>query len=298
VRTNGLALVVVLVLAGSSIHSAGAAHVSSLVGEKRPAAGTQSRTVVTPNWSGYVASSPTRSQRYFTSVTATWTVPTAHCRRAKRASSSAVWVGLGGYHTAAQEEVGTNSNCSASGKASYSAWFELVPYLSYRAFPEITDKVLPGDEITGVVRVISQTLVELRLQNRTRGWTFMRRITYTSPDTSTAEWVVEAPAVCVYYLCHRADLTNFDKVTIRGISATTRSATGNLGNAHWKVLHVRLVPAKVTVPTLLPGPTVDKSKVPIRKGIALSPAGATPGGISRDGRSFTVKWVPVANRNV
>jgi hypothetical protein len=298
VRTNGFALVVVFVLAGVSIHSACATHVSSLVGDKRPAVTKQSRTVVTPNWSGYVASSPTRSPRYFTSVTATWTVPTAHCRRAKRASSSAVWVGLGGYHTAAQEEVGTDSNCSASGKASYSAWFELVPYLSYRAFPEITDRVFPGDEITGLVRVLSPTLVELRLQDRTRGWTFMRKIAYVSPDTSTAEWVVEAPAVCVYYLCHRADLSNFDRVTIRGISATTRRGTGSLGNAHWSVSKVRLVPSKVTVPTLIPGPAIDKSKVRVRKGIALSPAGATPGGISRDGRSFTVKWVPVANRNV
>jgi hypothetical protein len=298
VRTNGYALVVVLVLAGFAIHSAGATHGSSLAGQKRPAAEKQSRTVVTPNWSGYVASSPTRSQRYFRSVTATWTVPAAHCRHAKRASSSAVWVGLGGYHTAAQEEVGTNSNCSASGKASYSAWFELVPYLSYRAFPEITDKVFPGDEVTGLVRVLSPTLVELRLQDRTRGWTFMRKITYASPDTSTAEWVVEAPAVCVYYLCHRADLSNFDQVTIRGIAATTRSGAGSLSNPDWRVLHVRLVPSKVTVPTLLPGPAVDKSKVRVRKGIALSPAGATPGGISPDGRSFTVKWVPVANRNV
>ena len=133
-------------------------------------------------------------------------------------------------HSGNQEAVGTNSNCSASGKTSYYAWFELVPYLSYRAFPEIKDEVRPGDRITGLVRVIDPRLVELRLEDRTQGWTFMRKITFTSQDTSTAEWVVEAPAVCVRYLCHEADLAHFDDVTIGSISESAHKVHGTLTN--------------------------------------------------------------------
>ena len=270
----------------------------ALAAQTAPAGTARPKALVTPNWSGYVATSPAGSDRYFASVTGTWIVPRAHCRRSRRASSSTVWVGLGGFHSGNQEAVGTNSNCSASGKASYYAWFELVPYLSYRAFPEIKDEVRPGDRITGLVRVIDPRLVELRLEDRTQGWTFMRKITFTSQDTSTAEWVVEAPAVCVRYLCHEADLAHFDDVTIGGISATAHKVHGTLTDPRWDVYRVRLVPSKLKVPTLLPSPTIDRSKVRIRKGSAASPAGATPGAVAADGRSFTVKWVPVAARNV
>ena len=258
------------------------------------------KTVVTPNWSGYVAAAPrsTRGTRYFTSVTGTWTVPTAHCRPVKGASSSTVWVGLGGYRTHDQEEVGTDSNCDASGRPSYYAWFELVPYLSYQAFPQITDKVAAGDTMTGLVRVVSPAEIELRLHDRTRGWTFMRKIAYSSQDTLTADWVVEAPADCVGYYCHEANLTDFGKVRMTSISAKAHGTAGTLADPRWDLIPVRLVPSKLVVPTLLPGPNAAKSTTPIRKGRARSPAGATPGPPSRDGRSFSLKWIPVANRGL
>ena len=189
--------------AGATRQQSGVASAPSIVSAKRKAAGASIPTnVVTPNWSGYVAGAPVKSSfahPYFTSVTGTWTVPTADCAHAKGEASSTVWVGLGGYATRDQEEVGTDSNCTATGKRVYYAWFELVPYLSYQAFPNITDKVSPGDTITGLVKILSPTLVELRVQNRTRGWIFMRKITFSSQDSSTADWVVEAPADCVKY---------------------------------------------------------------------------------------------------
>ncbi len=263
-------------------------------------AAKDAKMVVTPNWAGYVASEPGKPPvaRYFTSVTGTWTVPAANCTHTKGAASSTVWVGLGGYNSRDQEEVGTDSNCSKAKKPSYYAWFELVPYLSYRAFPKISDKVSPGDTVTGLVKVISPTLVELRLHDRTRGWTFMKKITYSSQDTSTADWIVEAPADCVGYYCHEANLANFGKVAMRDISMKGKGVTGTLNSPNWKVIPIRLVPSKLTVPTLLPGPNSAKSTTPVRKGRAQSPAGATPGAVSRDGRSFDLKWVPVATRGL
>ena len=264
------------------------------------APGAIAKMVVSPNWSGYVAKAPTTSsftEPYFTRVTGTWTVPPAHCGRAKeRDASSTVWVGIGGYATRNQEEVGTDSNCSKSGKPIYYAWFELVPYLSYQTFPNIKDKVEPGDTVTGLVQIVSPTLVKLQIRNRTRGWTFTRKITFSSQDTSTADWVVEAPATCIQYTCKQASLANFGAVTMRDISAVARGAAGTLRDPRWKVLPVRLVPSKLIVPTISPTATVAGPGG--KRGQAKSPAGATPGPVSRDGKSFSLKWVAVATRGL
>jgi hypothetical protein len=59
------------------------------------------------------------------------------------------------------------------------------------------------------------------------------------------------------------------------------------------VTPIRLIPGRLLVPTL----TMDRSDLTvIRHGRATSPAGATPGKPSRDGSSFSVDWVKVANR--
>jgi hypothetical protein len=152
--------------------------------------------------------------------------------------------------------------------------------------------------MTGLVRVLSSDQVELRLRDRTRGWTFMRKIAYSSSDTSTADWIVEAPAECVGYYCYESNLTDFGKVEMRAISAKAQGSAGTLVDPRWHVIPVRLVPSKLLVPTLLPGPNAAKSTTPVRKGRAQSPAGATPTPPSRDGRSFSLKWFPVANRGL
>jgi hypothetical protein len=84
-----------------------------------------------------------------------------HCRLGDRGASSAVWVGLGGFVTATPkvEQVGTDSNCNRSGRPSYLAWFEVVPYPAYT----IRSKVGPGDVVFGSVRLLPRR-VELRLE--------------------------------------------------------------------------------------------------------------------------------------
>ena len=51
---------------------------------------------VSPNWSGYVATGTPSSPVKYTSVTGTWTVPTATCAARDAGAFSTVWVGLGG----------------------------------------------------------------------------------------------------------------------------------------------------------------------------------------------------------
>ena len=237
---------------------------------------------VSPNWSGYVASGTSANPVSYSTVTGTWTVPTATCDGNAAGGFSSIWVGLGGYTTKRQEEVGTDTNCDAHDKPIYYAWFELVPYIAYNVPP--SDKVRPGDTITGLVKILSPVLVELNIQNQTRGWTFDRKIAFSTQDTSTAEWIVESPVSCLRFVCHEANLTNFGNVTIQNIGAVGNGSSGTLNDSDWNVTELQLVPGQVTVPTLDP-----EGSTPTQ-GTAASPAGATPGDASSDGKSFNVTW--------
>jgi hypothetical protein len=277
----GLLLGVVLALAAGAAQARGGAARASLAATARA---DSPAMVVTPNWAGYVATAPSGSGPLnFTSVTGTWTVPSASCAAGAGAALSTAWVGLGGLTTSRQEEVGTDSGCDASGKPVYFAWFELVPYIAYH----VNGMVEPGDTITGLVKVLGLALVQLQVANVTRGWTFTRNITFSPMDTSTADWIVESPATCVRWVCKEANLANFGTLNMTGISATTAGGeTGTLTDPNWQVIPIQLIPGQMTIPTLDPEATASS------RGSASSSAGATPGGPSADGSSFSVTWVP------
>jgi hypothetical protein len=248
---------------------------------------------ISPNWSGYVARSPKGHRVFYTSATATWTVPAAKCsaKGAKARTYSTTWVGLGGYAYETQEEVGTNSNCTAAGKGYYYSWFELVPYLSYPV--TIKDTLHAGDVVTGLTKVLKAAKrVELQLKDLTAGWTFTTKISWAAPDETSADFVVEAPAECVYYTCTEASLANFGAVSMHGISIIGNGKSGSLTDPRFAVTGVKLVPGRLRVPTLNPNARTDK------QGRAASPAGATPGPVSSDGRSFHIRWVKVATRGI
>jgi hypothetical protein len=84
------------------------------------------------NWAGYAVTStdPTTPVTY-TSVSGTWVQPAAACG-AGPAAYSAFWVGLGGYSDTSQglEQIGTESDCTTAGRATYGVWYELVPAAS------------------------------------------------------------------------------------------------------------------------------------------------------------------------
>src|SRR5579871_3149472 len=109
-RLLRLAAVLVLALAAYLLLAAGPSHAD-------PA-----QLQVSPNQSGYIASSPDPSNPIsFTSVTGTWTVPAASCGPGSPAGGiSAMWVGLGDLGpSSSQEEVGTDTTCSTAGKPTY-----------------------------------------------------------------------------------------------------------------------------------------------------------------------------------
>jgi hypothetical protein len=183
-----------------------------------PAAATAAATT-SANWAGYAVH---RSGVRFRSVSATWTVPAVTCTGG--AAFSAAWVGLGGFHTgaAALEQAGTESDCTASGRRRYTAWYELVPESSRT----LDLAVEAGDRMSVRVEVGGRR-VTIRLRDLTRGTSLIRTRTAQTVDTTAAEWIVEAPSECAGDRCRVLPLSSFAAITFAGARAT--SATGHTG---------------------------------------------------------------------
>lgn len=169
----------------------------------------------------------------FTSVSGSWIVPTA-----KQASEGyeATWVGLGGAsdESSALEQVGTESDY-VDGEATYSAWYELVP----KAPVTLKLAVQPGDRITAEVTV-SGTTVKVSLTNTTTGKSVTKTRHMSAPDTSSAEWVAEAPSAQTRFGTQVLPLSDFGKVTFTGATATANGHTGGITDPNWTTEKVDL----------------------------------------------------------
>jgi hypothetical protein len=134
------------------------------------------------NWSGYAASGGT-----FTSVTATWTVPTV---AAGSPGADATWVGIGGLTSEDLIQAGTQAMVDGSGTVEYSSWIEMLPQSS-RTVPL---SVSAGDSVTVTVTQQSGNDWLIAMKNSTTGGTYRVTVQYRSSNSS-AEWVQEAPSV-------------------------------------------------------------------------------------------------------
>ena len=134
------------------------------------------------NWSGYAASGGT-----FTSVTATWTVPTV---AATSTGADATWVGIGGLTSNDLIQAGTQAMVDGSGTVEYSSWIEMLPQSS-RTVPL---SVSAGDSVTVTLTQQSGNDWLIAMKNNTTGGTYNVTVQYRSSNTS-AEWVQEAPSV-------------------------------------------------------------------------------------------------------
>jgi hypothetical protein len=233
-------------------------------------AGTAS---VSANWSGYALQDVNAAGLQFTSVTGTWKVPAVNCTNVS-AASAAFWVGLGGSSDAATglEQTGTGADCS-HGSARYYAWYEIIP----AAAVEVPLKVKPGDQITTSVNV-NDTTVLVQIKNRTRRTSFTKALQVAAPDLTSAEWIAEAPSACSSVgRCTILPLANFGTVNFTRAAAIASSHPGTLTDPTWATDDIRLVPQS---PNRFFA-TRDSS----------STAGAAPGALSGDGRSFGVSWL-------
>jgi Peptidase A4 family len=230
-------------------------------------------TQVSANWSGYVAagSDAAATTPSFTGVAGRWVQPRARCT-VGRSSSSAFWVGIGGASDAshALEQIGTQVSCNARGKATYSMWYELVPAASVT----IKYKVFPGNVITASVTV-KGTRVTVQIRNLSRRTRFTKVLSMSSPDTSSAEWVAEAPSACFSAdRCVVVPLTDFGTVSFTNATAIADGHHGTIGDAAWAATPVVL----------------DSSRQGSFAGNAPSTDGAVPSLLSPDGAAFNVEY--------
>jgi hypothetical protein len=223
------------------------------------------------NWAGYAIH---RAGVHFTKVVGEWIQPTPTCTAGEPTYSSA-WVGLGGYSTSsnALEQIGTELDCSRSGKAVSSAWYELVPAASRTVKLTIGS----GDRLRASVAVNGRE-VRLTLDDLTRRKSFTKTVRALVVDTSSADWIVEAPAVCSEQnSCQTLPLADFGSDTFSRASAeSTTGHTGPISDRRWDVSRISLAEAGRQF-VGGPGP------------IGASPA-AAPSSLAADGSSFTVTY--------
>jgi len=192
-------------------------------------AGSAHATAVSSNWAGYVAS-PSVTGSHFSSVSGSWTEPSVTCTK-RHVTFSAVWVGLGGARESANalEQIGTDADCTRSGHAVYSTWFELLPAEALGT--RLTAH--PGDRMTASVTVRGRRAT-LRLRNLTTGKRFSITRRLAHEDISSAEWIVEAPSVCTNTgSCRAYGLSDFGQVTFTAATATALGHTGPIADPGW-----------------------------------------------------------------
>lgn len=198
------------------------------------AATAQADTITSDNWAGYAAHG---NNTHFKQVSAAWVQPKATCTGGNVTYSS-FWVGIGGYdlNSSAMEQMGTELDCNGNGTQAASAWYELVP-----APPRAIDMtVRSGDVITSTVDVVGDQ-VSLKLVDTTRHESFTKTIADHSIDTTSAEWIAEAPSDCSGSNCTTLPLADFGTATFGHASATTTTGrTAPIVSSLWSTTKLLL----------------------------------------------------------
>ncbi len=237
---------------------------------------------VSQNWAGYVVGGSDSSTQ-FSNVSGSWVQPTSKCSSGQ--DDAAFWVGIGGDDgqssslgqsglgdgsSTSLEQIGTEGNCTGNG-TQYYAWYELVP----AAPVQLNLAIHPGDHITASVSVNGGN-TSFSLTDKTTGQSFSKTVSSPNPDTSSAEWVAEAPSQCDGSgNCTPLPLSDFGTVDFSNATATANGHTGPISDPNWTAQPIALGS----------GGTYD-----IGYGSSQNTAGASPSSLSSDGSSFSVAW--------
>jgi Peptidase A4 family len=174
---------------------AGAASASASVAASRPQpGGTIIRTpgnsglpTISENWSGYAATSPKK----FNDVQAQFAQPKLSCPgKANQWTSN--WVGLDGFTDGTVEQTGTFAFCGGKAHTTpqYEAWYEMFPAGSVGVF-----SVKPGDVIDTAVHYTGGKF-HISIGDVNSGKHFSIARGCASCARSSAEWIIERPALC------------------------------------------------------------------------------------------------------
>ncbi len=220
-------------------------------------------TVCSTNWSGFAVTGPTGS---VTDVKGSWIVPSVSC--SSKSTYSSYWVGIDGYSSSTVEQTGTDSDCS-SGRAVYYAWYEFYPAASVQVSGFT---VKPGDKVFAEVSYSTSTgLFTTTITDGSNSFSTSGSV--SGAARSSAEWVIERPALCTGFHCKLTSLSNFgtvslgtDYTSISGTNyATISGTTGTIGSFGSSAVRMTMVNSA--------GSTL-----------------AEPSPLSADGTSFTETW--------
>ena len=221
----------ILILAACVLPSAGAKTLAVVTNET-PTAVTGPTRSTTGNWSGYQVKGNT-----FTSVEATWQVPTVTCPASNAHVS--IWVGLS---SKTLEQDGTDGICNGS-TVSYHAWWEMFaghPGSKSGTFFTVS----PGDIVFSSVYVING-MYAMQVTDETSGATsYTLQPCNVVCENDTAEWIVEVPGGGTQW-----PLANYSTVTILGATAGTGSMTGGISAYEDKEINMEQKGVQMSVPT-------------------------------------------------
>jgi hypothetical protein len=204
------------------------------------------------NWAGYYVTGST-----YNYASATWTVPSV---KITNSGYSSAWVGIGGVNgNQYLIQTGTEQDCiggattggqskfhglmmedsavvnvqlpSSSKKPScnpiYYAWWEIYPVNAEQVIPNFS--VYAGDTITASVQQTSTPgvwLITISDTHKGKTQTFTTTQTF-SPDQSTAEAIIERPALC-FVSCQLTNLANFGTITFSNAAVGSSTSYFNL----------------------------------------------------------------------
>jgi len=186
----------------SAVHPGGVAH---LIGPASNVTGALSSTQST-NWAGYADTAGT-----YTSVSASWTQPTATCSSGGD-QYAAFWIGLDGYTSSTVEQTGTEADCVGR-TAEYYAWYEVYPSAS----ENYSNTVKAGDHFNASVTYEGSNKFSLHIADTTQGWSHTTVQTLANAARSSAEVIVESP--CCTASGGILPLTDFGSITFTGATA-------------------------------------------------------------------------------
>jgi len=167
-------------------------------------------------------------------VNGTWVVPTASQHTKGEQEYSSIWIGIGGGCVNADCSItdatliqeGTEQDVAKDGKASYNAWWELIPA------PEIKISSFPvhvGDRMKGTITQLAPELWKFTLRNKTTGKTFTKTVPYAS-SRDTVEWIIETPLIigsnAGFAAMPNLGTVNMDRGLVNGVNPHLKPSEG------------------------------------------------------------------------
>jgi hypothetical protein len=117
----------------------------------------------------------------------------------------------------------------------YSAWYQLFP----AAPVEIPVAVRPGDLVSARLS-IRGSAVKLEFGNRSSRGSFATEMIAPAVESGSAEWIAEAPAMCLTRDCAWEHLATFTRVVFVDARAHAGTLRGSVGAGVWTTQPIQM----------------------------------------------------------